>query len=89
MVSVTYTAAAYGADGFEVTVECTAKRGMPNFSIVGLPDAAIRESEKRIFTGSEQCGLTIPSADIMINLAPADKKKEGTAMELAILAAIY
>ena len=89
MLSVAYTAATYGADGYEVAVECSARRGLPNFEIVGLPDAAIRESEKRIFTGSEQSGLPIPASEITVNLAPADKKKEGTAMELAILAAIY
>jgi magnesium chelatase family protein len=89
VLSVAYSAATYGADGYEVVVECSARRGLPSFEIVGLPDAAIRESEKRIFTGSEQSGFPIPSAEISVNLAPADKKKEGTAVELAILAAIY
>jgi len=89
MLSVTYTAAVLGADGYEVSVECLVKRGLPDFEIVGLPDAAIRESEKRIFAGSENSGLPIPPAEISINLAPADLKKEGTAMELAILAAVY
>ena len=89
MLSVTYSAAAYGIDGYEVTVECSAKRGLPLFEIVGLPDAAVRESEKRLFTGSENCGLAIPPAEISVNLAPADKKKEGTALDLAMLVAIY
>lgn len=89
MLSITYSAAASGVDGYEIRVECAAKKGLPSFEIVGLPDAAVRESEKRIFTSSESCGISIPSADISINLAPADKKKEGTAMELAILIAVY
>ena len=89
MLSVTYTAAVLGADGYEVSVECQVKRGLPDFEIVGLPDAAIRESEKRIFAGSENSGLPIPPTEISINLAPADLKKEGTAMELALLAAVY
>ncbi len=89
MLSVAYSAATYGADGYEVTVECSARRGLPSFEIVGLPDAAIRESEKRIFTGSEESGFPIPSAEISVNLAPADKKKEGTAVELAVLVAVY
>ena len=89
MLSVTYTAAVYGADGYEVSVECLIKRGLPSFEIVGLPDAAIRESEKRIFAGSENSGIPLPPSEISINLAPADKRKEGTAMELAILTAIY
>ncbi len=89
LLSTAYTAATYGADGYEVTVECAAKRGLASFEIVGLPDAAIRESEKRIFTGSESSGFPIPSAEISVNLAPADKRKEGTAIELAVVVAIY
>ncbi len=89
MLSVTYSAMTHGADGFEVVVECTVKRGLYQFEIVGLPDAAIRESEKRIFNGSENSGYPIPPCEISVNLAPADKKKEGTAIELALLVAIY
>ena len=89
MLSVTHSAATFGADGYEVVVECSARRSLPSFEIVGLPDAAIRESEKRIFTGSENSGFPIPSSEISINLAPADKRKEGTAIELAVLVAIY
>ena len=89
MLAVTYTAATLGTDGYEVIVECSAKNGLPDFEIVGLPDAAIRESEKRLFTGSESSGLPLPPCEISVNLAPADKKKEGTAIELAVLMAIY
>lgn len=89
MLAVTYSAAVYGTEGYEVTIECSARKNLPDFEIVGLPDAAIRESEKRIFTGSENSGFPIPQAEISINLAPADKKKEGTAIELAVLCAIY
>jgi len=89
MLAVTHTAATFGTDGYEVTVECLVKRGLPDFEIVGLPDAAIRESEKRIFAGSENSGVPLPPSEISINLAPADLKKEGTAMDLAILTAIY
>ena len=89
MLSIAHSAAVYGADGYEVTVECSARRGLPSFEIVGLPDAAIRESEKRIFNGSEQSGFPIPSAEISVNLAPADKRKEGTAVELAVIVAVY
>ena len=54
MLSITYSAAASGVDGYEIRVECAAKKGLPSFEIVGLPDAAVRESEKRIFTSSGQ-----------------------------------
>jgi len=89
MLSITYAAALYGIDGFLVTVECTARRGLPEFEIVGLPDAAVRESEKRIFTGAANCGFSLPDMEAAVNLAPADRKKEGTALELAILCALY
>lgn len=89
MLSVTHTAATFGTDGYEVIVECSTKKGLPDFEIVGLPDTAIRESEKRLFTGSENSGYPIPPTEISINLAPADLKKEGTAIELAVLVAIY
>jgi len=89
MLSITYSAATHGIDGFLVTVECAAVRGLEMFELVGLPDAAVRESEKRIFQGSENSGFPIPSSDISVNLAPADRRKEGTALELAILVAVY
>ncbi len=89
MLAITYAAALYGIDGFPVTVECTATKGLSDFTIVGLPDAAVRESEKRIFTGSANCGFPLPDMEAVVNLAPADRKKEGTALELAILCALY
>ena len=89
MLSRTFSAATFGADGYEVTIECSVKRGLYSFEVVGLPDAAIRESEKRLFTGSESSGIPLPDAEIAVNLAPADKRKEGTALELAIIVAIY
>lgn len=89
MLAITYAAALYGIDGFPVTVECTASRGLASFEIVGLPDAAVRESEKRIFTGAANCGFPLPDMETVVNLAPADRKKEGTALEMAILCALY
>jgi len=89
MLAITYAAALYGIDGFLVTVECTAERNLPEFEIVGLPDAAVRESEKRIYTGAANCGFPIPEMAAALNLAPADRKKEGTALELATLCALY
>ena len=89
MLAITSGAALYGIDGFLVTVECTAERNLPQFEIVGLPDAAVRESELRMYTGARNCGFAIPELEVNVNLAPADRKKEGTALELAILCAIY
>lgn len=84
-----FSAEVFGPDGYEVAVECSVKKSLPKFSIIGLPDAAIKESQLRIFTGAENSGVPIPPAEISINLAPADKKKAGTALELAILVSIY
>lgn len=89
MLSITYSAATYGPDGYEVVIECASRKALPLFEIVGLPDASIRESERRLFMGSENSGIPIPPSEISINLAPADKKKKGTAIELAILIAMY
>lgn len=89
MVSTTFSAATHGIDGFMVTVECAFDRGLAEFVMVGLADTAVRESEQRIFLGAKNCGIPIPTGSVGVNLAPADRKKEGTALELAILAAIY
>ena len=88
MLSITYSAAPYGADGYEVIIECTSRKALPMFEIVGLPAAAIVESERRLFTGSENSGIPLPPSEITINLAPADKKKEGSALDLPILLSI-
>ena len=86
MLAITSGAALYGIDGFLVTVECTAERNLPEFEIVGLPDAAVRESELRMYTGARNCGFAIPELEVNVNLAPADRKKEGTALELRFCA---
>ena len=62
---------------------------MPKFELVGLPDTAVKEAKNRVQSASENSGIKFPSLDIMINLAPADVKKMGSALDLAILLAIY
>ncbi len=58
--------------------------GLPNFTTVGLPDPAIRESKERIRAALKNCGYGFPSRKIVVNLAPADRKKEGSAFDLPI-----
>ena len=77
-----------GIEGFEVTVECSAWDRVPRFELVGLPDAAVKEAKNRVQSACENSGYMFPALDIMINLAPADIKKEGTVFDLAILCAI-
>ena len=89
MLSKVYSAGVIGIEGFEVTVECSAWNRLPKFELVGLPDAAVKEAKNRVQTASENSGIKFPSLDIMINLAPADVKKMGSALDLAILLSIY
>ena len=88
MISKTYSSAVIGIDGYEVTVECSAWDRIPSFELVGLPDTAVKEAKNRVQSACENSGFSFPALDIMINLAPASMKKEGTAFDLAIIAAI-
>ena len=89
MLSKIYSSGVIGIDGFEVTVECSAWNRLPKFELVGLPDTAVKEAKNRVQSASENSGIKFPSLDIMINLAPADVKKIGSAFDLAILLAVY
>ena len=88
MLSKVYSSGVMGIDGFEVTVECSAWNRIPRLELVGLPDAAVKEAKNRVQSACENSGFRFPNLDIMINLAPADVKKEGTAFDLAIIVAI-
>lgn len=88
MLSKIYSSGVLGIEGFEVTVECSAWDRLPRFELVGLPDAAVKEAKNRVQSACENSGYTFPSLDLMINLAPADIKKEGTVFDLAIMCAI-
>ena len=88
MLSKIYSSGVMGIEGFEVTVECSAWDRIPRFELVGLPDAAVKEAKNRVQSACENSGYMFPPLDIMINLAPADIKKEGTVFDLAILCAI-
>lgn len=90
MLAKIYSAAVHGIDAFAVTVETVVDKGTA-FTIVGLPDTAVKESYQRILAAMQQSGLYFPHCRIVINLSPADVKKEGAAfdlpMALGILAA--
>lgn len=77
-----------GIQGYAVTVEAYSADGMPMFEIVGLPDAAVKESRERVRAAMASCGLHFPVARLTINLAPADVRKEGPAYDLPIALAI-
>ncbi len=84
MLSRVLSAAVYGVDGFIVSVETDLAMGLPAFNIVGLPDAAVRESQHRVQAALKNSGFTFPNRHITVNLAPADIKKEGAAFDLPI-----
>ena len=88
MLSKVYSAGVMGIEGFEVCVECSAWNRLPSFELVGLPDAAVKEAKNRVRSACENSGIRFPSMEIMVNLAPADVKKVGTALDLAIILAI-
>ena len=88
MLSKVYSSGVFGIDGYEVTVECSSWDRIPRFELVGLPDAAVKEAKNRVQSACENSGFKFPPLDIMINLAPADVKKEGSAFDLAIIISI-
>ncbi len=79
-----YSACLYGIDGVLIQVEVDISNGLPQTSIIGLPDSAIREAVERVRAGMKNCGFTFPLQRVTINLAPADLRKEGSAFDLAI-----
>lgn len=85
MLSKVYTSGLAGIDGFEVTVECSSQDKLPQFELVGLPDAAVKEAKERVRSACENSGFRFPETAITLNLAPANRKKEGSAYDLAIL----
>jgi len=84
MLAKVYSAAVYGVDAFEVEIEVNAAGGLPNIVIVGLPDAAVKESRDRVTTAISNSGYHWPRGRTTINLAPADVKKEGPSFDLPI-----
>ncbi len=88
MVSRIYSAGIVGVEGFEVTVECSAWNRIPLFELVGLPDAAVKEAKERVRNAFENVGIPFPSLELTVNLAPADRKKEGAGFDLPILCSI-
>ena len=85
MLSKITSSAVMGIDAYVVDVEVdVAARGLPFFSTVGLPDAAIKESKDRVRSALKNNGFDFPLKQIVINLAPANLKKEGSAFDLPI-----
>ncbi len=88
MLATVYSAGLFGIDGFLVSVEVDGRPRLPEFELVGLPDAAVKEAKDRVRTACENSGLPFPEAAFLVNLAPADRRKEGSGFDLAILTGI-
>ena len=88
MLSEIYSAGLSGIDSFIVTVEVDGAPVLPYFELVGLPDAAVKEAKERVRTACFNSGFRFPELGLTVNLAPADRRKEGSAFDLAILVGI-
>lgn len=88
MLAKTLCFALQGVDGEIVHVETDVSGGMGNFSMVGLPDAAVRESRDRVSGALRNSGYAMPGGNVTVNLSPADLRKEGAAFDLPIAVSI-
>src|SRR5208337_3975582 len=89
MLSKVLSAHVIGIDAHLVEVEVDiSSKGLPHFSIVGLPDVAVKESRDRIKAALKNIGFNFPLKQITVNLAPADLKKEGSSFDLPIAVGI-
>lgn len=78
----------YGLDVFDIKVEADISSGLPRFDVVGLPDSAVNESRERVRSAMKNTGFEFPVSRITVNLAPADRRKEGPTYDLAIMIAL-
>lgn len=77
-----------GMNAYTIDVETDLARGMPRFDVIGLPDAAVRESRDRVCAAMKNCGYEFPVGKITLNLAPADVKKSGAGCDLPMLVSL-
>jgi magnesium chelatase family protein len=88
MLSKVFSASTYGISAFTVTVETHIENQLPAYVVVGLPDNAVKESRERVTAAIKNSNLPFPIKRIVVNLAPADVKKEGSAFDLPLAAGI-
>src|ERR1700691_4909658 len=84
MLSKVFCFGICGLDAYPITIETDISPGLPNITVVGLPDNAVKESRERIRAAIKNSGFEFPTQRITINLAPADTKKQGPCYDLAI-----
>jgi magnesium chelatase family protein len=88
MLAKVYSVAVTGLEAHSVEVEVDLAAGLPMFTVVGLPDATVRESRDRVRSALRNCGFSFPQRKITVNLAPADLRKEGAGYDLPVAVGI-
>lgn len=88
MLSQINSSALMGLEVYDINIEVDASGGLPSWDIVGLPDAAVKESKERVRTAIKNSGLEFPPRHIVVNLSPANIRKEGPGFDLPIAIAI-
>ena len=88
MIARLFSMGLCGLEAFTVEVEADLAKGVPCFDIVGLPGTAVKESRERVRSALKNCGFAYPTGRITMNLAPADKKKDGPLYDLPLLMAL-
>ena len=84
MLSIIKTMSTHGLDGYLIEVQVDVSPGMPEWTIVGLPDASVKEAKERVRTAIKNSGYEFQSKKIVVNLAPANTRKEGSLFDLPI-----
>lgn len=84
MLSIVKSMSLHGLKGYLIEVQVDVSGGLPYFEVVGLPDVSVKESKERVRTAIKNSGIDLKSRRIIINLAPADTKKEGSLFDLPI-----
>ena len=88
MLAITRSIALQGLDGYLISIEVDVSLGMPYFEIVGLPDVIVRESKERVKTAIRNSNAELLNRRIIVNLAPANIRKEGSVLDLPIAISI-
>ncbi|MDR7545210.1 MAG: YifB family Mg chelatase-like AAA ATPase [Armatimonadota bacterium] len=88
MLATVMSATPVGLDGLPVSVEVDVGPGLPSFSIVGLPDAAVQEARERVRSAIRNSGFDLPPRRMVVNLAPGDRRKVGPAFDLPMALAL-
>lgn len=84
MLSIVKSMGLHGLDGYLIEVQVDVSSGMPSWEVVGLPDVSVKEAKERVKTAIKNSDIEFPSRKILVNLAPANTKKEGSLFDLPI-----